>query len=409
VTIEETSAERLMLVEPVVRRVLAARVRPDVVDDLVQDTVERLVPVAERLPIGELTPYAVVAAQNAARSRLRRDARARTRPGEALGRDWTDEPDSRLVAAEEAAAVAQAMSTLPVEDQDLLRDHHLEGEEVASIARRSGRTDMAVRVHLARARAKLRVAYSVVDAGTPLTSERCGRVLEALAMGDRRTQKRLGVHEHVKGCPTCAALVEPVTGTRRPAVGLFAVVLLWWRTASTGVHSAVVATAVAAGAAAVVVATHGSPPAPEQATPPPPPPTSIATTTAPPSTTAPPPTTVPARIQTAGDPLPSTPAGLAGRAGPVTARSVPVLAVPADEGFWIAADDGGQLWVALAAGSGESPITIRAGATVSFEGTVVADDPGYAKRVGLTASSGADRLTQQAHHLEVPINAIRLG
>lgn len=46
---------------------------------------------------------------------------------------------------------------------------------------------------------------------------------------------------------------------------------------------------------------------------------------------------------------------------------------------------------------------------MSFEGTIVADDPGYAERAGVTATNGADRLTQQAHHLEVPINTIRLG
>src|SRR4029450_7475336 len=50
---------------PVVRRVIAARVRdPHLVDDLVQETLTRIMTVRSRVEDGTLVPYAIVTARN---------------------------------------------------------------------------------------------------------------------------------------------------------------------------------------------------------------------------------------------------------------------------------------------------------------------------------------------------------
>ncbi|MEO7982216.1 MAG: hypothetical protein ABI807_15150 [Sporichthyaceae bacterium] len=78
---------------------------------------------------------------------------------------------------------------------------------------------------------------------------------------------------------------------------------------------------------------------------------------------------------------------------------MPVLAVPADEGFWVGHGTA-RLWVQLR-GSGESTPHVGRGDLVSFTGTVVAHDRRFADRVGVDESEGADELTRQRFHLAV--------
>jgi serine/threonine-protein kinase RsbT len=59
------SAHEVMAVEPVIRRVVAARAANHAdVDDLVQDCLERLLVARERLAPEAVLPYAVVTARN---------------------------------------------------------------------------------------------------------------------------------------------------------------------------------------------------------------------------------------------------------------------------------------------------------------------------------------------------------
>jgi hypothetical protein len=101
-------------------------------------------------------------------------------------------------------------------------------------------------------------------------------------------------------------------------------------------------------------------------------------------------------------------AGLATQDGlRVSATSVLVHSVPADEGFWV--EVGTDLvWVQLLA-DGESPYTVRPGQTVSFTGTVVAHGPAFPVTVGATEPADADRLVAQGAHVAVEENDLRFG
>ena len=70
----ETVAELL----PVIRRVVAARVRdPGQVDDLVQETLARVMAARSRVEGDSLAPYAVVTARNLVVTAAQREQRAR--------------------------------------------------------------------------------------------------------------------------------------------------------------------------------------------------------------------------------------------------------------------------------------------------------------------------------------------
>lgn len=99
--------------------------------------------------------------------------------------------------------------------------------------------------------------------------------------------------------------------------------------------------------------------------------------------------------------------GLADQA--VTGTGVPVLSVPADEGFWVGTSEEQRVWVQLTGEVGESPYQVQEGDTVDFEGTVVAHDAGFADQVGLAEADGAAQLTEQATHLQVAKSAIALS
>jgi hypothetical protein len=132
---------------------------------------------------------------------------------------------------------------------------------------------------------------------------------------------------------------------------------------------------------------------------PPPPAPPVAAPVVPTATPA-----VPATLTVAG--VAMLPAGsvsaLAGMVGrTAVARGVPVLAVPADEGFWVGTGPGHRIWVQLVAGGGESAVRVRAGQRASFAASVRRVTAGTPARVGLSAAAGAAELTRAGAYLEV--------
>ena len=87
---------------------------------------------------------------------------------------------------------------------------------------------------------------------------------------------------------------------------------------------------------------------------------------------------------------------------PATADHVRVLSVPVDEGFWVGSSTKDRVWVHLT-GAGESPYAVHVGDLVSFtDGTAAANGAGYAHQVGVTEAEGADQLTAEGQHIDVP-------
>ena len=91
---------------------------------------------------------------------------------------------------------------------------------------------------------------------------------------------------------------------------------------------------------------------------------------------------------------------------PAAGSGVTVVSVPADEGFWVGTSETDRVWVQLT-GTGESGYVVTQGDRVEFTGSVVAHDPRYAEQMGVDPAEGAEQLTAQGAHLEVPKSELR--
>lgn len=107
-----------------------------------------------------------------------------------------------------------ALERLDDDDRALLLAHKVDGDALDKLAAKSGTSTTAVAMRLARARAVLRVAYVLALRHVVLPSPRCRAVLLSLSAADRRRQHALGAAAHLRACPTCAALSQPVAERR---------------------------------------------------------------------------------------------------------------------------------------------------------------------------------------------------
>ena len=78
--VSDARHEDILELEPLLRRVVGARVRdPDTVDDLVQEALARVIAVRGRLDDEAVAPYAIVTARNLVTSLAREEERSRPR------------------------------------------------------------------------------------------------------------------------------------------------------------------------------------------------------------------------------------------------------------------------------------------------------------------------------------------
>ena len=373
--------EEFAALVPVLRRFLARRVPPDDVDDLVQDAVAKVLARRPDLTGEALAAYSVVTARNlvvtAARQRRRRGPHEVFDP--LTDKAWDgltamDDPLAALVTAEERVAIVAALDQLAESDRAAVLGRE-GGASTGELARRMGTSPGAVAVRLARARAKLRVDYLVALEHASLPTPRCRPVLLALSAHDQQAQRATAAGHHLVDCTTCAALAPPLLERRRPVAFVLPMLagrraLRWMRrrprtSAAAGVVVALVALAVWS-----LPGGHG------------------------PATPACPPVLVGGQAVPMADH-----GGLAARAGTAArGTALPVLDVPADEGFWVGCG-GAELWVQLV-GDGESLEEVRPGMRVDVVGRTVAHGAGFATTVGVEGDAG-HRLDEEAVHLEV--------
>jgi RNA polymerase sigma factor (sigma-70 family) len=206
---------------PIVRRVVAARVSdPATRDDIVQETLTRVVAARSRVENDTLVPYAVTIARNLIASLVERDQRARRNAHLLPGADDPEpRPDEELLRQEEASIVGTAMARLSPADRSILLAHEVEGTDTATLAARRGSTPGAIAAQLSRTRSRLRVEYLVAHGGTEPPTDRCRPVLVALSSGDRRRQRELDADGHLLRCDFCAELSPTLAAprARRPA------------------------------------------------------------------------------------------------------------------------------------------------------------------------------------------------
>jgi RNA polymerase sigma factor (sigma-70 family) len=203
---------------PLLRRVIAARVREQhLVEDLVQETLARVMAARRRLEPRTLAPYAVVTARNLTRSLAASEDRKRRHAHRLIDLREPVLPEEEALRREESRAITTALGRLPQQDQEALVAHEVEGTDTTTLAANRDSTPGAVAAQLSRARARLRVEYLLeLEQAEPPTAL-CRPVLLALSVGDRRRQRDLDAGGHLLACAWCARLSEPLLDRRRPA------------------------------------------------------------------------------------------------------------------------------------------------------------------------------------------------
>ena len=396
-----SSAEDVLAIEPVIRRVVAARVaNPSDIDDLVQDCLERLLGAHDRLAPETVLPYGIVTARNVVTSHMRTAARRATAVPLIADLREPDRPEDKVLAGEAHTAMETALNQLSAEERaDILAYY----DAVPGRDRGAVEASGALRVRMARIRAKLRLEYLLAFRHVELPSEQCRRVLLAVSAGDTRRQRQLQAGPHLLHCAVCATLSEPLS-KRSAALTAFTVpaALLARLAAKAKAHPAQAGASAAAGTAAVaaaVIVGSGmlSPrPAPARHHPPA---TPVSTPTSSPS----PPASI-ARLVIGGQ---SVTAGRQARmmiGSHADADGVTVQSVVTRNGFWIGSRNL-RMWVELEGPL--KPLHIATGDQLRFTGTVTANGSSYPGQAGVSGPD-ATLLARQGAHIDVQTTDIQV-
>jgi RNA polymerase sigma factor (sigma-70 family) len=198
----------------IVRRVTASRIPDrDTADEIVQETIARLLASRDRLDDAAALPYAIVIARNLIASHWRSNEVDQRNQHRLLDRGESEQPDDGVVEQAESEAIRAALERLSPRERDVLVAHEVRGEDLSSLADDLGSTPRAVAAQLHRSRAKLRVEYLLEMYGQP-PSAACHSVLVSLSAGDKRRQAELDAGYHLLDCDFCALLSEPIFDRR---------------------------------------------------------------------------------------------------------------------------------------------------------------------------------------------------
>jgi serine/threonine-protein kinase RsbT len=204
---------------PLIRRVVGARVKdPHQAEDLVQETLARVMAARSRVEGDTLAPYAVVTARNLIATAALRDQQARRRAHLLVDHDESADLDEATLRNVETSMVGAALSRLSKPEREILLAHEVEGVDTASLAARRNSTPGAIAAQLNRTRARLRMEYLLAQSGTEPPTDRCRPVLLALSAGDRRRQRELDTSGHLLSCDFCARLSTPLLERRAAPV-----------------------------------------------------------------------------------------------------------------------------------------------------------------------------------------------
>jgi RNA polymerase sigma factor (sigma-70 family) len=379
---QRSDDDELLRIRDLTEHYVSVRTAEDA-EDLAQEAMARLLASRSRLSRDVWPAYAVMTARNLLVNRERERSRALRNQHRLLMPDTQPSAEEGVLLREQHEALQRAVEHLPDSDRQVLVRHYAEDD-----ASRTRSVSGALAARLARARARLRVAYLLEHGKVVLPTPSCLAVLESLSAGDRRRQERVGAARHLLTCGVCAEHGSALVDRKRAGVGLNP--MLWlgvtggvvWQAVRRHPAQSSAATAGVAACcvvAAVLVSSRG--PAAPAAAPP-----SVPAARASGVWVA----DVPVLPRT-GTPLPT---------GPAVAREVRVLSVPADEGFWVGSDTSDRLFVRLV-GAGESRPTVAVGDVVSFSGRMLRPEPGLARALGVSAQEGAADLVRDDGYVAV--------
>jgi serine/threonine-protein kinase RsbT len=196
---------------PILRRVVGARVSDAAAaEDLVQETLARVLAAAERVQPGMLEPYAISTARNLVVARWKEQDRHRRNQHRILDLRSPDAPDEAIMRQEEKDALSRALAQLSDQDRHTLLAHEISGQDTRSLAQEVGSTAGALAARLSRIRARLRVEYLLALEPSGPVSDTCRSVLLALSSADRRRQGDVEADRHLLECEQCARLSRPL-------------------------------------------------------------------------------------------------------------------------------------------------------------------------------------------------------
>ena len=202
---------------PMVRRIVFARVpNHAAAEDLVQETLVKVLAAANRIEPGMLEPYAITTARHLIASMWRSQDTQRRNQHRVVEVENGEAPDERLLQEEERAAISAALEHLSEREQRTLLAHEVSGQGTRSLATELNSSAGAVAAQLNRTRARLRVEYLLALYDVEPPTGRCRAVLYALSGGDRRRQREVEAGRHLLECDVCAMLSEPLLD-RHPA------------------------------------------------------------------------------------------------------------------------------------------------------------------------------------------------
>ena len=379
-----------------VRRVVGARLHDShTIEDVVQETLARVLTARPRLSGEAVAPYAIVTARNVIASLARNADRERRNLHLLVEIRDVPGPEDGVVEQEEREAVSAALGQLSEQDRDAVLAHEVFGVDTSTLAREHDSTPGGVAMRLSRSRARLRVEYLVALRGKEPPTLRCRPVLVALSAGDTRRQRRLDAGAHLVDCDYCGAVSASLMERRRSLAALLPLAALgklgeWmrrvWEYKATKVAAAT-GTLIAGGVA------YGALSGDAQRLPDAQGPTSQERASCEQDDNI---------FIAGGKELRHWDSGRTlrrVRGETIRACRVRVMAVPADEGFW-AGDGSKRVWVQFDV-PGESKRHIQSGQRLSFRGRVVEHGPGFARR--LERDEGVRELRLQGHHLEVSV------
>lgn len=210
---ELASSSDIAELMPMVRRIVCARVTDRAAaDDLVQETLARVLAASGRIAPEMLEPYAIATARNLVASLWKEQDRHRRNQHRVVDLRPPAAPDEELLQREERDAVTLALERLPEQERRTLLAHEVSGQDTRSLALELGSTAGAVAAQLNRTRARLRVEYLLALEGEDPATDRCRTVLRALSSGDRRRQREVDADLHLLECDLCARLSPPLLG-----------------------------------------------------------------------------------------------------------------------------------------------------------------------------------------------------
>lgn len=183
---------------PTERRIICSRVaNQTVAEDLVQETLVKVLGAVDRVEPGMLEPYAIVTARNVVGSMWKQQDRQRRNQHRILDLADRQAPDEEILQAEDRDAVAEALRRLSQRERKTLLAHEVSGQDTHSLGAELGMTAGAVAAQLNRIRSRLRVEYLLPLGKAEPPTERCRPVLLALSLGDRRRQREVDAARHI--------------------------------------------------------------------------------------------------------------------------------------------------------------------------------------------------------------------